>query len=120
MKLILAIFLLFSATYLQAQTIQGRVLDTQSEIPLIGATVVVQVGDEQRGTTTDIDGRYSIGNLPPGRYIIQATYLGYESSSIPNVLLTSGKDVIIDISLEESFTQLSEVVVTTDPRQSNN
>ncbi|MEO0787313.1 MAG: TonB-dependent receptor [Bacteroidota bacterium] len=120
MKLILAIFLLFSATYLQAQTIQGRVLDTQSEIPLIGATVVVQVGDEQRGTTTDIDGRYSIGNLPPGRYVIQATYLGYESSSIPNVLLTSGKDVIIDISLEESFTQLSEVVVTTDPRQSNN
>ncbi|MEL6668572.1 MAG: carboxypeptidase regulatory-like domain-containing protein, partial [Bacteroidota bacterium] len=120
MKLILAIFLLFSATYLQAQTIQGRVLDTQSEIPLIGATVVVQVGDEQRGTTTDIDGRYSISNLPPGRYVIQATYLGYESSSIPNVLLTSGKDVIIDISLEESFTQLSEVVVTTDPRQSNN
>ncbi|MEM6397982.1 MAG: TonB-dependent receptor [Bacteroidota bacterium] len=120
MKYLNTLFALFMVASLQAQSIQGRVLDAQSEMPLIGATVSITVDDSPKGTTTDVDGRYLIPNVPPGRYELQATYLGYESSTIPNVLVTAGKDVIIDIDLEESFTQLSEIVVTTDPRQSNN
>lgn len=120
MKLTSLLFSLFLLSNLQAQVIQGQVIDAQSELPLIGATVSIQVEDTQKGTTTDADGRYSISDVPPGRYEVQATYLGYESSTIPNILVTAGKDVILEISLEESFTQLSEIVVTTDPRQSNN
>ena len=43
---------------LQAQTIKGRIIDSQSEMPLIGATVVVNLEAGQRGATTDIDGYY--------------------------------------------------------------
>ena len=91
------------------QNIRGIVSDKLSQTPLIGA--VIQINSLQKGTTTDTLGRYSLTNIPPDRYEINISYMGYKSITIPNVVVTSGKEVILDITLEESFTQLSEVVI---------
>jgi hypothetical protein len=91
------------------QKIRGIVTDKLSQTPLIG--VVIQISSLQIGTTTDTLGKYTLSNIPPERYEIKISYIGYKSIIIPNVEVTSGKEVILDIALEESFSQLAEVVV---------
>ncbi len=120
--LLYALLLLVVSTGLPAQTITGVLVDAQSEMPLIGATVEVLGVEGGLGTTTDLDGRYSITGVPIGRQSVRITYVGYQPQVIPNVLVTVGKDVQLDGRLEESFEQLKTAVVTarTDPGASVN
>ena len=96
--------------WLHGQRIMGTVTDGQSEVPLIGATVELLL-ETPRGTTTDADGRYQLTEVPPGRHTLRLSYLGYESQTLPNVLVTAGKDVILDVGLAESITDLETVTV---------
>ncbi|WP_116107668.1 TonB-dependent receptor [Lewinella sp. IMCC34191] len=106
---LLLFFLL--AQGLTAQRISGNLFDAQSEMPLIGATVELLLPDATRGTTTDTEGRFEIAAVPPGRQTLRISYLGYESQTIPNILVTAGKDVHLDLSLEERVTDLETVTV---------
>ncbi|MCB9080305.1 MAG: carboxypeptidase regulatory-like domain-containing protein [Lewinellaceae bacterium] len=110
---LLTLLLLFSiGAFAQTQTIRGIVLDRQSETPLIGATVMVADTDPVLGSTTGLDGDFTITSVPVGRVALQVSYLGYESAYLPNVLVTAGKEVILTISLTESLVQLGEIVIT--------
>ena len=97
---------------LSAQTIKGYLTDAQSEMPLIGATVELVSITPAKGATTDLEGYFSFTGVPPGRHELRLSYLGYETRTIPNVLLTTGKEVILELSLEESITELDAVTVT--------
>jgi len=99
----------FSFAQNNTQNIRGVVIDKLSQIPLIG--VSVQITSLRKGTNTDTLGKYTISNIPPDRYEVNISYTGYKSIIIPNVVVTSGKEVILDIAMEEIFNQLSEVVV---------
>ena len=120
-KLTLALALwLFTCTFAwtqasqQTQNVQGTILDKQSEIPLIGAAVELlnEEGQAVNGTVTDFDGYYRLDNVPLGRQVIRISYLGYEPLTVPNIVVTAGKEVILDLALEESVAQLEQVVVT--------
>jgi hypothetical protein len=114
--LILFILLpLLSFSQNNTQTIRGIVTDKLSQTPLVGVTL--QITTLQKATATDAKGYYSFANLPPDRYEIKVNYLGYKSITIPNVLLTSGKEVLLDITLEESFSQIGEVVVKANAKE---
>lgn len=91
------------------QNIRGVVTDKLSQIPLTG--VSVEIIALQKGTNTDASGKYTVSNIPPDRYEVNFSHTGYKSVTIPNVVVTSGKEVILDIAMEETFDQLSEVVV---------
>lgn len=93
------------------QIIRGVVMDQQSEAPLIGANVVVVGSDPFIGSSTDIDGNFRLENVPVGRQTIRISYLGYEPRELPNILVTSGKEMILNISLQESLETLQEVVI---------
>ena len=93
------------------QTIKGKVVDDDIQIPLPGATVVILESDPLIGGTTDLDGYFRIENVPLGRYDIQISYMGYEPSIISELEVGSGKEVIINIGLKESAVNLEEVVV---------
>ncbi len=108
------LFLSLLPTLLLAQTVQGTLLDVQSSMPLIGATVEVIGIDPVIGTTTDIDGYFSLSPVPTGRQTLRVSYLGYATQTIPNVLVTAGKDVILDLGLEEAVTDLAAVTVTSE------
>ena len=105
-----------------SQTVRGTVVDKQSEIPLIGATVQLMGGISNQGSSTDVDGNFEIKNVPVGRQTFQVNYLGYNTITIPNVVITAGKEVILDVGLEESVVEMSEVVVTAkaEKDQANN
>lgn len=93
------------------QTIKGTVIDKDAQIPLIGATVVIRSVEPFAGTTTDVDGYFRFENVPVGRHQIEVSYLGYETRFISQALLTSGKELVLNVELLESIESLDEVVV---------
>ncbi|NND32363.1 MAG: TonB-dependent receptor, partial [Saprospiraceae bacterium] len=107
-------------TYAQnhQQNFRGRVFDQESLTPLIGANVTIENGDPNLGTSTDIDGEFSIPNVPIGRNNIVVTYLGYEPTILGNVLFTTGKEVVLEIPMTESLVEMQEIVVKANSEKS--
>jgi hypothetical protein len=128
MKLLkLSFFLLFSffltpANYLFAQdltqTIRGKVIDTDSKIPVAFANIIVADTEPLLGATTDFDGYFTIKSVPLGRVTIKVSYVGYEEKLIPNLLVISGKETVLDIELKESFKTIQEVTITAKQHKS--
>jgi len=116
-KVLLSIFILLLSTMVinaqsSGQTVKGLIVDQQSEMPLIGATIVIITDESGLGSTSDVDGEFQIASVPLGRHSFEISYLGYESVTIPNVDVSAGKEVYLTISLEESLVKLDEVVIT--------
>lgn len=63
------------------------------------------------GAITDSLGHFMIKNVPVGRHDIQASFVGYESSVFKEVLVTSSKEVFLNIPMKEAIQELSEVTV---------
>ncbi|MDR6785565.1 hypothetical protein ABIE26_004275 [Pedobacter africanus] len=105
------LFLIIGATvFAQTGKISGKVSDKKTGETLIGVTVKIK-GTTQ-GASTDVDGKYVLGGLTAGKYMLEATYIGYTVKTIADVEVKSGTTVL-DIALEESNSQkLNEVVVT--------
>ena len=97
---------------LSGQAIKGTLTDAQSEMPLVGATVELISVTPLRGTTTDVDGYFSITDVPAGRHQLRISYLGYLPRELSNILVTTGKEVILSPTLEESVAELSAVTVS--------
>jgi hypothetical protein len=88
--------------------INGKIVDSETGEPLIGATVYIL--ELKKGTVTDIDGRYNLA-LPAGKYSIDFSSMGMESQHYTLDIRSAGK---LDISMEKSLIPISEVVVTTN------
>ena len=102
------------------QTIKGTVLDKLSQEPLVGAKVIVVGSDPLVGAITDVDGKFKLPNLSPGRYELSISFLGYKPQTASNLILTSGKEMILDIQLEESVSNLNEVEIKGEKEGMNN
>ncbi|MEP1097640.1 MAG: TonB-dependent receptor [Cyclobacteriaceae bacterium] len=92
------------------QTVKGKVIDQSTYEGLIGAHVILQDSDPIVGTSTDIDGSFTLQNIPVGRQSFEIRMVGYESSFVKEILIGSGKEVVLDIALKEVATSLTEVV----------
>ncbi|NBB99291.1 MAG: TonB-dependent receptor [Bacteroidetes bacterium] len=103
---------LFSASAANAQEghIVGVVVDAEQGEPLIGATV--RVVDTEQGAATDLDGRYRLSGLTPGRYNLRFSYVGFQSKLVEGVEVAAGETTRLDIDLREDAQALDEVVVT--------
>ncbi len=99
------------------QTIRGTVVDAVTGYPLIGATVVLIDSDPILGATTDIDGQFVLEEVPLGRQSIEVRYIGYASRVIPNLYVSSGKEIQLEIRLEENAMDMEEVVVRYEKRK---
>ena len=109
---ILLWFLFFSGNVLGqnlTQMIRGFVTDEDTHGGLIGATVSLQGLDA--GTMTDENGSFRLAEIPVGRYSLEVSYIGYETLVISELLLESGKELVLEIELKESTSSLKEVVV---------
>ncbi len=96
----------------QTQIVRGVVIDKISEEPLVGATIILEGSNPTVGTTTDFDGKFTLKNVPLGRKVFMVQSLGYNTITVPEVLVTSGKEVVLEIKMEEAVTKMKEVVVT--------
>lgn len=94
-----------------SQSLRGKVVDKESQIPLIGVNVVIADTKPQLGNVTDENGEFVIKDVPLGKHKIILSYINYKSETISNVLFTSGKQVILNIAMEESLHVLNEVAI---------
>lgn len=92
------------------QKVRGRVLDAESKQPLTGVVVVLKA-DNQLNGTTDGDGYFTIGNVPVGRQSFMFQYMGYEPMVANEVMVTSGKELELNMSMTESLKELEEVII---------
>ena len=102
---ILTLFLSLMAFSISAQTVtvSGNIKD-DTGFEVIGATVIVE-GDATRGTVTDIDGNYTLANVPANG-ALQISYVGMKTQ----VISVDGRTTI-DILLTSDTELLDEVVV---------
>lgn len=117
MKLFLLVIfsLLFTVTAYSQQTgIKGVVADKTSKETLVGATVLIQ--GTTTGSTTDLDGNYTIAGLAPGNYNLVITYISYKTQIIEKVVVV--KDVMLEmnIDLEGNSVALEGVVISANRR----
>ena len=94
------------------QNVRGQVFDKESKAPLPFATVQVLDTDPIKGAITDLEGNFIIENLPVGRYTIKISYVGFKDAYVPEFLIGTGKETILNIELTEQLETLGEVVVT--------
>ena len=110
--------LLFSnllLSLLQAQPvhqIRGTVIEKNSRQPLEFINVMVLGLNE--GGVTNAEGHFTIEQVPPGIYRLQATAIGYKSVTTPEYIVST-KDLNISIEMEENLTELAGVTVTASP-----
>ena len=67
--------------------------------------------DPVMGTTADLDGNFRLERVPLGRHNFKISYVGYEPFTLSEILVGSGKEVVLEIELKESSFALGEVVV---------
>ena len=93
------------------QIVRGTIVDVDSKLPLIGATLVIPGTTPLIGTATDVNGEFRLENIPIGRIAVKISYLGYETKTIPDIEVNSGKEVVLELSMQESVLKMDEVVV---------
>ncbi|GHV20023.1 prevent-host-death protein [Bacteroidia bacterium] len=91
--------------------IRGVVTDAASGQTLSYVTVVVLNTNPTVGTTTDEQGAFNLPPLPVGRYNIQASFVGYEPATIREVMVSSAKETVLEITMKENVQALDEIVV---------
>lgn len=96
------------------QTVKGQVLDQQAKSPIIGATILLQDADPVLGTVTDVDGMFRLENVPIGRHSFVLSSVGYETKTLSNIAVGSGKQVVLDVEMIESLTEMEAVEVVAE------
>ncbi len=108
-----SLLILFTTVFCQAQTLtstlRGNVKDFDTNQPLAGAAV--QLAGPEEGTVTDASGAFRFDLLPTGRYNLSVSFLGYETVAIPEILLESGKEKIVEVRLKQAGKQLNVAIV---------
>jgi hypothetical protein len=93
------------------QTIRGQVVDKITRMPLPGATVFIPESNPIKGTVTDPEGYFTLEAVPTGRISLQINFLGYRPVYLENLNVISGKELVINVEMEENVIEGKEIVV---------
>lgn len=94
------------------QTVRGQIVDRDTKTPLFGVNIMIVGSNPPQGASTNIDGYFKIENVNVGRISLRLSSLGYETQTIPNVTVGSGKEVFLNLDMQESLINLSEVIIS--------
>jgi len=93
------------------QTIRGSITDAVTGSPIPGAVIQVINIEPKITAIASSDGSFELANIPIGRWAVEASSDGYKNSTLPSIMISSGKEMVISIKLEENIAQLKEMVV---------
>lgn len=99
------------------QTIRGIVLDKTTQSPLAGASIIILDTNPILGTTSDFDGEFKLENIEIGRVSLQVSFIGFDPIVIRNILLNSGKELVLNIEMNEQAFVTEEVVIKAEQRK---
>ena len=109
----MTIMMLLSPSVMRAQvvqTVRGQVCDVASGEPMIGVTITVENGTTM-AAVSDSEGNFEIKNVPVGRHSVRASYIGYEPVLLKEQLISAGKELVLNLRMRESISELGEVVI---------
>jgi hypothetical protein len=108
-------FLLLTFSILEAQTgassLAGNVKDDTGEPVISGTVSIYKDGSLLTGVLTDFDGNYNFGNVDPGKYDVEVSYVGFQTQRVAGVVVLAGRTNFLNFELS-SGVNLDEVVVT--------
>lgn len=114
-SILLAVFILSLIAGVKAQaptqTVRGTVFDTHTGMPLPGVSVILPESTPLKGTTTDFQGSFRLEQVSVDRIDIQFSMVGYKPVRLSNLLLVSGKELILNIPMEEQIYELEAIEV---------
>ena len=116
--LISILSLTLASVYAQ-QTVKGKVVDLESQFPLPGVNVQFINGEFNSGVATDMNGNFKIENVPLGRKQIRFTFIGYTPQT-QTIVVNSGKEVVLNVSIEESTEMLEAFEVSSNEKREVN
>jgi hypothetical protein len=108
--------LLLSAQSIPLQTIRGNVVDKSVKNPLPGANIEI-ISKSSVSVVADATGNFLIERVPVGRQTLRISYVGYKPVVLQNILIESGKQLVLSIEMEEEVSTGKEVVVQSKPNR---
>lgn len=110
-KIVLLILFIVSIQLYAGVTgkLAGKIKDADSGEPLIGANIILE--GTSFGAATNIDGEYVILNIPPGKYNVKISFIGYETTTITNVVIIVDQTTLLSTELKQRTLQVGEVIV---------
>lgn len=103
-------------TAIPTQTIRGKIVDIDSKSAIPFANIVIKNTNPLIGVTSDINGDFKLSDVSVGRVSLEISSLGYEKITIPNLLVISGKESVVNVEMKESFLKLDVVEVQANKR----
>lgn len=94
------------------QTIRGTVIDRVSATPLMGVSVILVNSDPLQGTVTDLDGNFILEKVALGKHSLRFSFIGYETVELNDLDVTSGKELVLQIQMDEKVMVGTEATVT--------
>jgi hypothetical protein len=111
-KILFLLVLLSTAAFGQiTQTVRGKVTDKEIGTGLPGVIVQLKNSNPAIAVATDANGNYKLLNVPTGRQSFVFTFTGYNPVSLNDVVVASGKEVILDVEMEERAIEMAAVEV---------
>lgn len=94
----------------QTGSISGTITDAKTKEAIIGASILV--AGTSIGTSTDLDGKFTLKSVPVGTQTIIVTFVTYQTQSLAGNAVVAGQTTEVNVELSEESTQLDEVVIT--------
>jgi hypothetical protein len=93
------------------QIIKGTVTEKSTQVPLQGASIVLINSDPLQGTVTGGKGEFRLEGVPVGRQSIRISFVGFKDFTYSNLSITTGKEIILLVELEEAIEDIDEVII---------
>ncbi|MBL7766690.1 MAG: TonB-dependent receptor [Chitinophagaceae bacterium] len=101
--------IIFSQSY--TQNIRGTIVEKVLQIPIAGATVKIE--GTQLGGVSDVNGHFQIEHVPLGTHTLKVSAMGYKETTLSNMQINAGKELVLTVSLEERIIQGKDIVIKT-------
>ena len=101
------------------QSVKGKIIDVDTKETLLGANVVLlNNGGIAQGTISDMDGNFKFSKVPVGRQSFKVSFMGYEEVFLSEILVGSGREVILNVEMKESVATIDELKVVANINKS--
>jgi len=93
------------------KSLKGEIHAEISHQPIIGATILLVQNNKKVSAISDSSGSFNFANLSLGRWQLAVSAIGYETKTASEILVTVGKEAVVELELTEKYQRLKEVTV---------